>query len=211
MEDRSGSISLEFILEKILGPNGVDHSWAMHPFRGIGPPSQGSAQSTQPDKPASSEQFADVAESLWAKSSESVGGHCCSGLGREGLPKVQAGLAQRAAHACNPRPNTLFRIAIEEMEAWLLGDRPALKSAYPNADDVVMNDDVQDSVCGTWEVLADAVHSGGPIQLKSSGYPAAGVAKCEWAGRIAPLMDVDSNQSKSFQVFRDGVRKLAGI
>ncbi len=35
-------------------------------------------------------------------------------------------------------------------------------------------------------------------------------AKCEWAGRIAPHMDVNGNRSKSFQVFRDGVRRLAG-
>ena len=35
-------------------------------------------------------------------------------------------------------------------------------------------------------------------------------AKCEWAGRIARHMDVDGNRSPSFQVFRDGVRDLAG-
>ena len=42
-------------------------------------------------------------------------------------------------NACNPRPNTLFRIAIEESEAWLLGDRPALTAAYPNARASVLN------------------------------------------------------------------------
>ena len=114
-------------------------------------------------------------------------------------------------NACNPRPNALFRIAIEETESWLLGDRAAVKSAYPNANDVVLNGYIQDSICGTWEVLADAVHPGGSVLLQRLGYPAAGVAKCEWAGKIAPFLDVDSNQSKSFQVFRDGVRKLAGI
>ena len=33
-------------------------------------------------------------------------------------------------HACNPRPDTRFCIAIEEGEAWLLGDIPAIKAAY---------------------------------------------------------------------------------
>ena len=42
-------------------------------------------------------------------------------------------------------------------------------------------------------------------------YPGAGKAKHEWARRIAPHMDVDRNRSKSFQVFRDGVRRLAGM
>ena len=42
-------------------------------------------------------------------------------------------------------------------------------------------------------------------------YPGAGKAKCEWARRIAPHMDVDRNRSKSFQVFRDEVRRLADV
>ena len=114
-------------------------------------------------------------------------------------------------NACNPRPKTLFRIAIEECEAWLLGDRAAVKSAYPDAEDSVLNNYVQDSICGTWEILADAVHPGGSSPLKKQGYPATGIAKCDWAGKIAPHLDVNQNQSKSFQVFRDGVRNLAGI
>ena len=35
------------------------------------------------------------------------------------------------AAGCNPAPNTLFRIAIEEMEAWYFGDQQALTAAYP--------------------------------------------------------------------------------
>ena len=112
---------------------------------------------------------------------------------------------------CNPSPRTLFRIAIEESEAWLLGDRDALKSAYPKARDSVLDGYVQDSMCGTWEVLADAIHAGGSKRLRQAGYPVAGQAKCEWARAIAPHINVDQNQSKSFQVFRDGVRSLAGI
>ena len=112
---------------------------------------------------------------------------------------------------CNPRPTTVFRIAIEEGEAWLLGDRDAVKAAYPNAKDAVLKGYTQDSICGTWEVLADAVHPGGSAPLKNAGYRAAGRAKCDWARNIAPRLDVNRNRSKSFQVFRDGVRRLAGI
>ena len=52
---------------------------------------------------------------------------------------------------------------------------------------------------------------GGPAQLKSAGCPIAGQAKCEWARNITPHVDVNRNRSKSSQVFRDGVRSLAGI
>ena len=112
--------------------------------------------------------------------------------------------------ACNPRPSALFRIAIEESEAWLLGDRRAVEAAYPRAKISVLDNYMQDSICGTWEVLADTVYPGGSSGLKKLGYPEIGKAKCGWAKDIAPHMNVDRNRSASFQVFRDGVRRLAG-
>ena len=113
--------------------------------------------------------------------------------------------------SCDPRPTVLFRIAIEESEAWLLGDLAAVKAAYPRVREPVLNRHRQDSICGTWEVLADAVHPGGAADLKRLGWARTGAAKREWATRIAPHMDPDRNVSKSFQVFRDGVRRLAGV
>ncbi len=114
-------------------------------------------------------------------------------------------------NVCDPAPTTLFRIAIEEGEAWLLGDRNAVLSAYPNARISILNSYDQDAICGTWEVLADAIYPGNSAALKKKGYPIIGREKCEWAGKIAPYMQVDSNQSQSFRTFRDGLRHLAGI
>ena len=210
VEDRSGSISLEFILEKILGQNGIEHSWTIHPFRGIGHLPKGLHRAPNPTNQLLLNNLPRLlrayGRSLRGPSAVVV---VVDSDERDCLRFKQDLL--NVLNACNPSPNTLFRIAIEETEAWLLGDRVAVKSAYPNANDVVLNGYVQDSICGTWEVLADAVHSGGSVSLKRLGYPDEGVAKCEWARNIAPLMDIDSNQSKSFQVFRDGVRNLAGI
>ena len=210
VEDRSGSISLEFILEKILGQNGVDHSWTIHPFRGIGHLPKGLHRAPSPTNQLLLNNLPRLlrayGRSLQGPSAVVV---VVDSDNRNCIRFKQDLL--NVLNTCNPRPNTLFRIAIEETEAWLLGDRDAVKSAYPNANDVVLNSYVQDSICGTWEVLADAVHPGRSVRLKTLGYPAAGAAKCEWAGKIAPLMDVNSNQSKSFQVFRDGIGNLAGI
>ncbi len=36
VEDASGKIALESILEKILGPNGKDHTYKIFPYKGIG-------------------------------------------------------------------------------------------------------------------------------------------------------------------------------
>ena len=111
-------------------------------------------------------------------------------------------------HACNPKPDTRFCIAIEEGEAWLLGDIPAIKAAYPQARDAVLNGYVNDSICGTWELLADAVFPGGSKALAGRGGQAVGKEKSVWAKKIAPLMDVENNASPSFQYFREKLRAL---
>ena len=111
--------------------------------------------------------------------------------------------------ACNPPPETRFCIAIEEGEAWLLGDLQAVEAAYPAADRSVLRRYRNDDICGTWELLADAVYRGGAAGLERSGRHAVGREKSEWAKHIAPHMDVDRNASPSFQYFRERVRALA--
>ena len=111
-------------------------------------------------------------------------------------------------NACNPRPETRFCIAIEEGEAWLLGDVPAIRAAYPRLKDNVLSGYKNDSICGTWEVLADAVYTGGSSALKKQLWWSVGREKSAWSERIAPLMDVDNNASPSFRYFREKLREL---
>ena len=210
-EDQSGSIALECLLEKILGANGAAHTWTIHPYKGLGRIPKDLHSVTDPRKRLLLDQLPRLLQGYgWS-------------FKRSGFPSaviVVVDLDQRdcvafkrellaVLAACTPRPRTLFRIAIEESEAWLLGDRAAVKQAYPAAKDSVLNRYVQDDVCGTWEVLADAVHPGGAAKLRAKGFPATGIAKCAWAEAIAPYMNVAENRSPSFQVFQDGVRKLA--
>ncbi len=110
--------------------------------------------------------------------------------------------------ACNPRPETRFCIAIEEGEAWLLGDVPAIRAAYPRLKDNVLSGYKNDSICGTWEVLADAVYTGGSSALKKQLWWSVGREKSAWSKKIAPLMDVDNNASPSFRYFREKLREL---
>ena len=210
-EDRSGSIALDCIMERILGGNGSPHSWRIHGYKGIGRIPKNLRGVTDPSKRILLDRLPRLLRG-YGRSLKDIGdlasvvvvvdldSRDCMAFKRELLDVL---------NACNPRPRMLFRIAIEESEAWLLGDRDAVKAAYPGAKDPVLNRYVQDSICGTWEVLADAVHPGGSAQLKASGYPATGAAKCEWAKNIAPHLDVDRNRSRIFRVFRDGVTTLA--
>ena len=65
-----------------------------------------------------------------------------------------------------------------------------------------------DSICDTWELLADAIYPGGSKKLKEEGWQAVGKKKLEWAERITPNMDINNNKSPSFCYFRDKLRKL---
>ena len=210
-EDPSGSIALGHILGKILGANYTEHSWRMHPYKGKGRLPNNLYEAPSPQNQQLLNNLPSLLRGLGRSLDESTSVVVVVvDLDDDDCQRFKQDLLD-VLNACNPRPRTLFRIAIEESESWLLGDRAAVKAAYPNARDAVLNGYVQDSICGTWEALADAVHQGGAAKLKELGFPADGEAKCEWARSIAPRMDVDRNQSKSFQVFRDGVRNLAGI
>lgn len=110
---------------------------------------------------------------------------------------------------CNPKPEVRFCIAIEEGEAWFLGDIPAVKAAYPSAKDNVLNAYVNDSICGTWECLANAVFPGGSQALSNKGWQEVGKEKSVWAEKITPHMDFDHNGSPSFCYFIEKLRGLA--
>ena len=110
--------------------------------------------------------------------------------------------------ACDPQPETRFCIAIEEGEAWLLGDYQAVEAAYPSVDWNVLRGYRNDEICGTWERLADAVYDCGSEALKRLGWQAVGKEKEAWAENISSHMDVDRSASPSFQYLREQVRAL---
>lgn len=211
VEDESGKFALESILKKILGPNEKNHTCRIISYKGIGRIPKDLKGVTDPQKRILLDQLPRLLRG-YGKSLRDVTATVVVVVdldNKDCLEFKQEMLG--VLNACNPKPKTLFRIAIEEGEAWLLGDRNAVKTAYPRAKEQILKAYKQDSICGTWETLADAVYSGGSKKLKKLGYLYTGNAKCEWAKKIAPYLDVEGNQSKSFRVFRDGIRNLAGI
>jgi hypothetical protein len=112
--------------------------------------------------------------------------------------------------SCEPKPKSIFCLAIEEFEAWYLGDLKAVRKAYPNAKNSILSSYINDSICGTWELLADAVYKGGHEALKQKGGQEIGKQKSIWAKAISPHMDVDNNASLSFKFLRSELREKAG-
>lgn len=103
----------------------------------------------------------------------------------------------------------VFCIAVEEVEAWLLGDKSAILAAYPSAKLQPLHAYVQDSICGTWEVLADVVYPGGVSKMKKEcpTYIEVGRCKYEWAKNIGAHMSIANNSSPSFNFFIAEIKK----
>lgn len=109
----------------------------------------------------------------------------------------------------SPGPGAEFvvvnRLAIEELEAWFFGDVDALVAAYPRVPTTLGRRrgyrDPDAIAGGTWEALERV--------LQRAGYYPGGLPKVEAARRISEHMDPRRNRSRSFQVFRDGLLRLA--
>ncbi len=113
-------------------------------------------------------------------------------------------------NSCNPKPKANFCIAVEEIESWLLGDLQAVQKAYPNAKMALLNAYKNDAICGTWELLANAVYKGGAKALAKYGYQKIGLEKYKWVEKISPFMNLTINKSPSFQYFKKKIEDLTG-
>lgn len=209
VEDSSGEKLLEHLLPQLLGPQSEPHTWRLHAYKGIGRIPKGLSATADPSKRILLDQLLRLLRGYGKTPGIDavvvmldVDKRDC----RDFLKELKGLLGE-----CSPAPTTLFRLAIEEMEAWYLGDRAAILTAYPRAKQGVLDGYVQDSLCNTWELLADAVFPGGSIAIKRAGWPLPGQIKHEWAERIGPWMTLDQNQSPSFGRFRDGLRRLCRV
>lgn len=98
-----------------------------------------------------------------------------------------AALAQEIARVATsqaPGLEVIVRIAIEESEAFFLGDLAALKRAYPQADMALARNYVPDSICGTWELLGTVIGDDG-------------ANKVAWAEKIGPCLSPSLARSRS--------------
>ena len=199
VEDSSGEVALRFLIPKIMGDS---CTFDIHKYKGIGKiparlssPAEAKHRFLLTQLPRlirgygktfahDSPEYRRVLVVVCDLDSKDYGGF----LGE--LSDIR--------ESCDPRPEVIFWIAIEEGEAWLLGDRAAVLRTFPTAKMDILNRYTQDSICGTWELLADAVYPGGHRKLKQLGYQKIGEQKHIWAREICPNMNIDNNISPSF-------------
>ncbi len=211
VEDQSGKKALDILVPKIVGNA---HTFIVHPYKGIGRIPKNMRNSEDASKRILLENLPKLMK-----------GYGKTQAGRQNFPEVVIlvcdlddkclktfrGELNKVLDACNPKPEARFCFAIEEGEAWFLGDLHAVKMAYPKAKTAVLNSYVKDSICGTWEKLADTVYIGGASALSAKGWHAIGVEKSKWAEAISPHMTVENNQSPSFCYFCGKMQELAGV
>ncbi len=97
-------------------------------------------------------------------------------------------------------PNVEFRLAIEEIESWLIADQTAVKSAYPRAKLNNLKAIKPDECIGAWEALAKSLS----LNPKNT----TGADKFAWATQIAPYLNLDNAPSPSFQRFINAIARL---
>lgn len=103
---------------------------------------------------------------------------------------------------CEPRPTVAVRIAVEETEAFYLGDRKAIRDAFGNYRSSALRNYTQDSICGTWEIFQRAI--GDRINSKKT-----------WAEMMGKTLSTitsgpASNKSRSFIGFYRAIKLLSG-
>lgn len=206
-EDRSSVPLLERIVRHVIEEKGLDCTFKIHPHRGKGylpkdfkerpNPRAGGILNQLPAKLRAYQAVFDRHELMVAvvfdADNDDVGelyGRCVSVFRQEAPDLIYC-----------------IAIAVEEFEAWLLGDFTAILKAYPNADREEYEKYKQDSICGTWEHLARVIHGKSARSLIAADYPAVGISKIEWSRRISPYMDLDNNRSPSFNTFVNHLRR----
>ena len=206
VEDLSGKKALDILIQKIVDSQ---HTYNIHPYRGIGHIPKNLTNPTSVNTDLLLDQLPMQLRAYgksYANDPTKVVIVVCD-LDNNCL-KIFRHELFRVLNSCHPKPETRFCIAIEDGEAWFLGDIRAIKTAYPKAKDNVLNNYKNDSICGTWELLADAIFVGGANALGKKPWYVIGKEKSIWAEKIAPEMNVEQNASPSFCYFRDKIREL---
>ena len=205
IEDQSGKKALEILLPKMMNDK---HTFRIHSYKGAGRIPENLKPKSGADKRILLDRLPRLLKGF-GKASLDYQPIIIVVLDLDNKNRVefQKDLIN-VLDSCSPKPRAYFHFAIEKLEAWYLGDLPAIRGAYPAAKTDILSGYENDSICGTWELLADAIYSGGHKALSKNGWMAVGKEKSVWAANISPLMKIENNLSPSFNLLCSGLADI---
>lgn len=203
IEDISGKRAMEILLPRLLEDS---VTYRVHSYKGIGHLPKGLKPKTDASKRILLSRLPQILQGYGNNPSAETIVVICDLDDRDKHGFIEE--LNSMLSKCNPRPDTIFCLAIEEFEAWYLGDLDAVRKAYPKAKNAILRRYENDQICGTWELLADAIHMGGSRALVGR---AIGEQKSIWATKISIHMNVENNASPSFCYMRDKLREKTTI
>jgi hypothetical protein len=204
IEDQSGAKAMKELIPKLLGES---ITFKVHPYKGLGHIPRDLKPKTDASRRILLDQLPKILNGYNSSNYSGIIVIICD-LDNKDEEEFFNEL-KKVAEACEVRFQIILGIAVEEFEAWYLGDLKAIRLAYPLAKDNILNSYKNDAICGTWEVLADALYRGGCKALSKKGWKEVGRQKSIWAEKISPHMNVDENASPSFQRLRSQLRRVA--
>jgi hypothetical protein len=209
IEDTSTRRLLEYLVPRMIGDQGMPHTWRMHAYQGLGRLPRDLSGSADPSHRLLLDKLPQLLRAYRRTQGVDAVVVVLDVDRRDCRVFLQE--LRSVADACGSGPEVLFRLAIEETEAWYLGDRAAMRAAFPRGRFNILDRYAPDTICGTWELLAEAIHPGGMNALRQAKGILPGQLKHEWAERIGPFLDPNRNLSPSFGKLRDGLRRLVGL
>ncbi|MCV6589335.1 MAG: DUF4276 family protein [Marinobacterium sp.] len=204
VEGQAELTALSILMPKILGEYENPHTWKIHKHRGIGRIPDDPMQTPNPKDTTLLHQLPAKLRAYSRAPNTNRAIIVLLDLDDKDIDVFSQELRSLLA-LCDGEFEANFEFAIEELEAWYLGDRNALVTFNPDIRLSALTDYVQDSICGTWEMLAKADDPSVLSQKKRGRHSLD--KKKEWSKKIPPHMDVDSNQSPSFNNFVNCLRE----
>ncbi|MBP5181253.1 MAG: hypothetical protein J6127_08215 [Clostridiales bacterium] len=204
-EDKSGAVVVERLVKRLLKQNDFEADVAVRPHRGCG--------SLPKDWDSRPEKFESALLNLLPAKCRAYnkvygGTDTILVVIMDSDDKDPDELRRELYLVCKKYARNIRSVVglcTEEIEAWLLGDIKAIMKAYPDSDIKIYEEYVQDSICGTWEMLCKTTFPETYENIIDIGYPAIGHYKARWAEAISLYMEPDNNVSPSFITFKNAL------
>ncbi len=133
VEGQTELTALSYLMSKIVGEYEKPHTWKIHKHRGIGKLPDNLTNSPNKKDRSLLHNLPSKLRAYGQNMQESEVVVLLVDLDERKDCAAFKSELKSVLDCCEQKPNLLIRIAIEELEAWYLGDRKAIMTVFPSA------------------------------------------------------------------------------